>query len=58
MKTGEKTSKNEIAECKLKNSKKSGKKIKASIQKTYYITSDYKVSGFIDKELNRTTLSY
>ena len=39
-------------------SKKNGKKIKASIQKTYYITSDYKVSGFIDKELNRTTLTY
>lgn len=37
-------------------SKKNGKKIRASIHKTYYITSDYKVSGFVDKEIDRIRL--
>ena len=37
-------------------SKKNGKKIRAYIHKTYYITSDYKVSGFVDKEIDRIRL--
>ena len=39
-------------------SKKSGYQKKASIHKIYYITSNYKVSGFVDDEFYRTTLSY
>lgn len=37
-------------------SKKNGKKIRAYIHKIYYITSDYKVSGFVDKEIDRIRL--
>lgn len=37
--------------------KKDGAEYSALIQKTYYITSDYKVSGFVDKEIDRKTLS-
>jgi hypothetical protein len=35
---------------------KDGVETLASINKTYYITSDYKVSGFEDQELSRNTL--
>lgn len=37
--------------------KKDGAEYSAHIQKTYYITSNYKVSGFVDKEIDRKTLS-
>lgn len=35
---------------------KNGAKKQARIQKTYYITLEYKVSGFVDKEIARKTL--
>lgn len=35
---------------------KNGAKKQARIQKTYYITLEYKVSGFVDKEIDRKTL--
>ena len=37
---------------------KNGKRKRAWIDKTYYVTSDYKVSGFTDKETRRETLNY
>ena len=39
-------------------SRENGTTKKASIHKTYYITSNYKVSGFVDDEFFRTTLNY
>ena len=36
---------------------KDGTRKLAKIQKIYYITPEYRVSGFIDKEINRKTLS-
>ena len=35
---------------------KDGRRKRAYITKTFYITSNYKVSGFVDKETKRTNL--